>query len=113
MGVQMDGYRLRVTLGSRKRFAKTILNLGGVQRVIDRVTRRLEGESRGRLARHRRTGDHQVFAYRDRHTRVIVLTTTSGNGSPMSIQFGHWERGRWVEALNILPTARKGKPDGA
>jgi hypothetical protein len=96
--------KLRVTLGSKKKFNRTILNLDGVQARIDRVTRRLEGESRARLARHRRTGEHGILVFRDRHTRVIELYAKTKHGAPMSIQFGHWQHGNWHPGLFILPT---------
>lgn len=99
--------RLRVTLGSKKKFNRIILNLDGVQRRIDVVTRRLEGESRARLARHRKTGEHGIRVYRDRHTRVIELFSKTADGAPMSIQFGHYQYGKWKVGLFILPTSHQ------
>jgi hypothetical protein len=101
--------KLRIRLGSKKRFNRRIMELDGVQRRIDQVTRRLEGESRGRLAKHRRSGEHGIRVYQDRHTRIIELYARTGNGAPMSIQFGHWNQSQtWVYGLFILPTYQNG-----
>lgn len=98
--------RLLINLGSKKKFNRIILNQDGVQRRIDVITRRIEGESRARLAKHRKTGEHAIMVYRDRHTRVIVLYAKTDNGAPMSIQFGHYQYGKWKPGLFILPTGK-------
>lgn len=97
--------RLRITLGPRKKFNRRILENPAVQRNLDRVTRRLEGESRARLGRHRRSGEHGIRVYRDRHTRVIELFAKTKEGAPMSVQFGHWQGDKWMPGLFILPTS--------
>lgn len=98
--------RISVRLGRAKSFNRRIMNLRGVQSTLDRITRGLEGDSRARLAKHRKTGDHYVFVYRDRHTRVIALGSRTAEGSPMSVQFGHYIGGKWIPGLLILPTKR-------
>lgn len=92
--------------GGVKKFNRRILNLPGVQRTVTQVTRRLEGESRARLAQHRRSGDHGIEVIHDRHTRIITLFSRTKEGAPMSVQFGHYAWGKWVEGLKILPTSR-------
>ena len=91
-------------LGSSKKFNRLIMNLSGVQRKVTQVTRQLEGESRARLAAHRKSGDHGIEVVHDRHTRIIVLFSRTGDGAPMSIQFGHFSRYDKVKGLRILPT---------
>jgi|SRR6187551_224043 len=98
-------------LGGVKKFNRTILNLSGVQRKVTQVTRQLEGESRARLAAHRKSGDHGVEVIHDRHTRIITLFSRTKDGAPMSIQFGHYAWGKWVKGLNILPTSNKSEGD--
>lgn len=93
--------QFKPNLGNPKRFNRRIMELAGVQRKLDQVTREREGRSRAILARHRKTGSHRVYAFRDRHTRVIVL---EGEAS-MSVQFGHHAlSGRWVPGIYVLPT---------
>lgn len=97
--------KLRLSLGGKAKFNRTILNLDGVQKQVDKVTRRLEGESRAKLAKHRRSGEHGIQVFRDRHTRIIELYAKTDNGAPMSIQFGHWQYDNWHPGLFILPTS--------
>lgn len=106
MGVEMSGPKLIIKLGSRKKFNRRLYEMPAIQRNLDKVTRRLEGQAKGQLARHRKTGDHRVFVVTDRHTRIIILESTSGQGSPMSVQFGHHLYGKWVHGLYILPGIR-------
>jgi hypothetical protein len=97
---------LSVNLGGKKKFTRIVLNLPGVQRRVTQVTRQLEGESRARLAKHRKSGDHGIEVIHDRHTRIITLFSRTTQGAPMSIQFGHFSWGKWVEGLKILPTSK-------
>jgi hypothetical protein len=86
-----------------------VMNLGGVQTKITQVTRRLEGESKARLAAHRKSGDHGIEVIHDRHTRIIVLFSRSTQGAPMSVQFGHYAWGKFVKGIRILPTSDRGE----
>lgn len=99
---------LVVRLGGRKKFNTLILNLDGVQRVVSRVAREEEGKARATLAKHRKSGAHSVYAYSDRHTRVIALE----GPAPMSIQYGHHlQDGRFVSGLRVLPTTPGNGPN--
>lgn len=93
--------QFRPRLGNPKRFNRRIMELPGVQARLDRVTREHEGRARAVLSAHRKSGAHRVYAYRDRHTRILVL---DGPNS-MSVQFGHHAPdGRWVQGIYVLPT---------
>jgi len=85
-----------------------VMNLAGVQRKVTQVTRRLEGESKARLAQHRKSGDHGIETIHDRHTRIIVLFSRTKKGAPMSVQFGHYTRYGKAKGLRILPTRSEG-----
>jgi len=95
-------------LGGQKKFNRMVMNMAGVQRKITQVTRQLEGQSRARLAAHRKSGDHGIEVIHDRHTRIISLFSRTKEGAPMSIQFGHYAWGKWVKGLKILPTSDRG-----
>jgi len=95
----------QIRLIGNKAMNKIIAPLDEVQDAVEAAAKRLARVAEGRLAAHRRTGDHHITIDRIRNIKYGYLDRfVSLKGSaPMSVEFGHRNhRGGFVHGLYIM-----------
>lgn len=89
----------------QKAMNKIISPLDEVQDAVESAAKKLAKVAEGRLAAHRRTGDHHIAIDRILNVKYGYLDRyVSLKGSaPMSVEFGHRNhRGGYVHGLYIM-----------
>ncbi len=89
----------------QKAMNKILAPLDPVQDAVEAAAKRLARVAEGRLAAHRKTGDHHITIDRIRNVKYGYLDRyVSLKGSaPMSVEFGHRNhRGGYVHGLYIM-----------
>jgi hypothetical protein len=89
----------------QKAMNKIISPLDEVQDAVEDAAVRLAAVARGRLAAHRKTGDHHITIDRIRNVKYGFLDryVSLKGTAPMSVEFGHRNhRGGYVHGLYIM-----------
>lgn len=103
--------RLEPRPGVSERAAnKLIAHLAGVQTALDRNVRRMEGPARALLARHTKSGEHEIRVTRGKADRFLELTGPAAT----ALEKGHVDArsGRHVEGIHVLEQAARSQVVG-
>jgi hypothetical protein len=96
---------VQIRLIGRKAMNKIIAPQPEVQSEVRKQANRLAKIAEGRLAAHRRTGDHKIVTEKRvsmKYGFLDYLISMEGS-APMSVEFGHRNhRGGYVQGLYIM-----------